>query len=347
MTGTLTQPELSGAEPAVLPPPEPVFNCPQCSHYLPPGTLACPECDFIVYSAHLKQIATAAMEQEGEQHWIEARDTWRQALAWLPEGTRQATAVVERIALLDARLRARDDWRAKWTRRLGPFAPAFFFLAKIKSFFFLLFKAKFLLSFVGFFAVYWALFGWKFGLGFTLSILVHESGHYVAARRRGLKVDLPVFIPGLGAYVKWYSQGIALEDLSSIALAGPFFGLMFTVACGGLALALHSPLFSALAHVAAWLNLINLIPILGLDGAQATYSLDRTQRILVLATALIFFGILREWSFLFVAAGMAWRCIFTRDVPDQPSTRTLVAFVLLLFALGVLMYVFPDTTRML
>lgn len=344
VTGILAQPELSGAEPTAIAAPEPIFNCPECSHYLPPGTLACPECDFIVYSAHLKQIATVAMQQESEQQWIQARDTWRQALAWLPEGTKQSIAVVERLGLLDARLRARDDWRARWTRRLGPLAPAFFFLAKIKTFFFFLMKAKFLLSFVGFFAVYWALFGWRFGLGFTLSILVHESGHYVAARRRGLKVDLPVFIPGLGAYVKWYSQGIALEDLSSIALAGPFFGLIFAVVCGVLAITLHSPLFSALAHVAAWLNLINLVPVFGLDGAQATYSLDRTQRILILATALIFFGVLREWSFLFLAAGMLWR-LFTHDIPEKPSTRTLVRFVLLLFTLGLLMYVFPDTTR--
>ena len=64
---------------------------------------------------------------------------------------------------------------------------------------FLLFKAKFLLSFLGFFAIYWALFGWKFGLGFTLAILIHEMGHYTAARMRGLKVDLAVFLPGLGA----------------------------------------------------------------------------------------------------------------------------------------------------
>ena len=174
-------------------------------------------------------------------------------------------------------------------------------------------------------------------------------GHYVAARRRGLKVDLPIFLPGLGAYVRWYSQGISLDDLASIALAGPFFGLLVALVSGGIARATGETattpgLWSALAHVSAWLNIVNLIPVFGLDGAQATYALDRTQRWLVLATTLIFFGWLQEWPFLFVAAGMAWR-IYQGGYADKPSTRTLIKYVLILFALGILMYVFPDPNR--
>ena len=164
----------------------------------------------------------------------------------------------------------------------------------------------------------------------------------------GLKVDLPVFLPGLGAYVRWYSMGVSLEDLSGIALAGPFFGLLVAIVCGGIARALgESPvtggLFSALAHVSAWLNLMNLIPVFGLDGAQATYALNRTQRWLVLATALIFFGWLQEWMFLLVALGMGWR-LWQGGYAEKPSTKTLVQFVLLLFALGLVVFVFPDTT---
>ena len=324
--------------------PQPIFNCPQCSHWLPAGTLACPDCETIIYSDHLRQIASAAMTEENASHWAPAREIWRQALVWLPAGTKQSEAVVQRIALLDARLRGADETRAKWSRRLGPFAPILFFLAKIKTFFFILLKAKFLLSFVGFFALYWALFGWKFGLGFSLSILIHELGHYVAARRRGLKVDLPVFLPGMGAYVRWFSEGTSLEDLSAIALAGPFFGLGVALVCGAISLATGSPLFAALAHVSAWLNLLNLIPVFGLDGAQATYALDRTQRWLVLATAVIFFGLLHELTYLGIALGMGWR-IYTGGYAEKPSTSTLVRMMLLLFVLGVVVYVFPDSTR--
>lgn len=328
--------------------PAEVFNCPGCSQWLPPGTLACPDCQTILYSDHLRDIAIAATTQEGASDWANARATWQTALPWLPPGTKQYDAVEQRILLIDARLNKVAASKANWTRRLGPFAPVVFFLAKLKTFFFFLMKAKFLLSFVGFFGVYWVFFGWKFGLGFALSILIHEMGHYIAARRRGLRVDLPVFLPGLGAYVRWYAMGISLEDLSGIALAGPFFGLLAAAVCAGLALTLHPgqtrDLFSALAHVSAWLNVLNLIPVLGLDGAQATYALDRTQRWLVTATALIFFGLLQEWTFLFVAVGMGWR-LWEGGFADKPSTRTMVGYVLLLFALGVVMYKFPDTTR--
>jgi Zn-dependent protease len=328
------------AAPQSLGTPEPIYSCPACSHYLPPGTLACPDCQAIIYHAHLRDIALKASAEESEKHWAEARDVWRQALDWLPADTKQAEAVNGKIAQLDARLQVESDWRAKWTKRLGPFAPVLFFLAKLKSLVFLLFKLKFLLSFIGFFGIYWILFGWQFGLGFTLSILVHEMGHYAAARRRGLKVDLPVFLPGLGAYVKWYSMGVSLETLSGIALAGPFFGLIFALACGGIAWYTGSPLFAALAHVSAWLNVINLIPVLGLDGAQATYALDQVQRWLVLATALIFFGLLREYTFCFVALGMGWR-LWQGGYAGKPSTKTLIHYVLLLFTLGMTMLKFP------
>src|SRR5713226_4847624 len=42
---------------------------------------------------------------------------------------------------------------------------------------------------------------WTFALGFTLMLLVHELGHVVEARRQGLKVSAPTFIPFFGAFV--------------------------------------------------------------------------------------------------------------------------------------------------
>ncbi len=328
--------------------PAPIFNCAECSHWLPPGSLACPECHAIVYSQYLRQIAAVAASQENAGQWAPARETWQKALEWLPVGTTQYGAVTQRIEFITGQINGQAANKAKWTRRLGPLAPVLFFLSKIKTGLFLLLKLKFLFSFLAFFAVYWALFGVWFGLGFTTSILVHEMGHFIAARRRGLRVDLPVFLPGLGAYVRWYSQGVSLDDLSSIALAGPFAGLLGAI---GFGIASYSTpaghwrdLFSALAHVSAWLNLINLIPILGLDGAQATYALSKLQRWLILATALIFVGWLHEWSYLFIAGGMGWR-LWQGGYPEESNTRTFVRYVLLLFVLGLVVYRFPDTTQ--
>ena len=320
--------------------PPPIYNCRVCSHYLTPGTLECPECGTLVYGPHVAQIAQTAQALEQESRWDEARATWTAALAWLPAGTAPAGDVLARVETIDARAKAAEDSKAKWTKRLGPLAPVVLLLAKLKGALFLLFKLKFLLGFFAFFGLYWALFGWRFGLGFTLSILVHEMGHYVAVRRRGLKADLPVFLPGLGAYVRWYNMGVPVEGLASIALAGPLFGLAAALLCLGLYKLTGGPVYLALAHTGAFINLLNLIPVLGLDGAQATYALSRLQRGLVLVSAVVLFALMQQYTFLFLAAGMTWR-MFTNDVPEKAGSRTMVYFLLLLFALGAFLRIVP------
>jgi Zn-dependent protease len=330
-------------------PPEVIHSCPSCSHWLPEGTLACPDCQALTYGVHLGQIAYSAQQLEQEGKWAEARDRWRSALMWLPAETSQAESVRQHIAQIDARLNADQDKKAKWTKRLGPFAPIALFLLKIKSALFLLLKLKFLLSFLAFFGIYWVLFGWQFAAGFIACLFIHEMGHYVAVRRRGLKADLPVFLPMMGAYVRWYSQGVSLEDLGAISLAGPIFGLGAAVFCYGLFVATHLPIFLVLVYVGAWINFLNLLPVLGLDGAQATFALSRLQRGLIAATCFVLFGLTitngvvfgdtatTQWIFLFVGLGMAWRC-FTKDEPEKPSTKTFLYFQTLVLVLGAIVY---------
>ena len=331
-------------QPVEFPPvPPAVYNCPQCSHYVQEGSLACPECGTLIYGQHVSGLAHVAEELEQEKRWEEARAAWGEALSWLPEGTTPAQAGEAKVLNIDAQARKKQDKTARWTKRLGPLAPILLFLGKLKGLLFLLFKMKFLFSFFAFFGLYWALFGWRFGLGFTLSILVHEMGHYWAVKRRGLKADLPVFMPGLGAYVRWYAMGIPLDGLAGIALAGPLFGLGAAVVCVGLFAWTHSQVYLALAHTGAFINLLNLIPVLGLDGAQATYALNKLQRGMLLVSAIVLFGLMKEGIFLFLAAGMAWR-MFTRDEPAEGSSRTMVYYLLLLFALGAFLFIVPPGT---
>jgi Zn-dependent protease len=331
-----------------MPAPREIFNCPQCSHYIQPGTLACPDCHAMVYSQYLQGMAQAAQTFEDQQRWPEARAAWQAMLGYLPAGTQQAVAVGQQIGKIDARFSAKAARKAAWTKRLGPLAPVLVFLGKIKLVIPFLLKFKFILSFVAFFGIYWGLFGWKFGLGFVVGILIHEMGHYVAAKRRGLSVDLPVFIPGMGAYVKWRSQGTTFEDLAAIALAGPFFGLLAALAFATAVFFVPAdlvPLFSALTHVTAWLNLLNLIPLFWLDGAMATYGLNRLQRGMLAATGVVFFAATgaHEWVFLLIAGGMAWQAF--QPAPETESGKTLMRFVGLFFLLGTLIWLFPDTGR--
>ncbi len=338
-------PPAEGAVPGQIPPPEPVYQCPNCQHWIPDGVLACPECATLVYSQYLNRMGAAAARAEQEGRLAEARQLWQDALRWLPEDASQAEQIRAHRNSLGGRLQAEDDRMAKWKKRLGPLFPVFVAAVKFKTALFLLFKMKFLLGFLGYFGIYWVLFGWKFALGFTLSILVHELGHYVAVKRRGLQADLPMFLPGLGAYVRWYSQGMKLGELAAIALAGPLWGLGAALACLGLYQWTKLPVFEALAYTGAWVNLLNLIPVMGLDGAQATYALNRLGRGLILASCVVLFALMQEGVFLFIGAGMTWR-MFTQDAPEENSNRTLFSFLGLLMALGAFLFFVHDPGRM-
>src|ERR1700722_2743228 len=102
--------------------PQEIHNCPNCSHWLTEGTLACPDCQTLTYGEHLSGLAAQAQQLEQQGQWKEARELWQQALQWLPADTRQAVSIQKHLAQIDSRLKAEDDQKAKWTKRLGAFA---------------------------------------------------------------------------------------------------------------------------------------------------------------------------------------------------------------------------------
>lgn len=118
---------------------------------------------------------------------------------------------------------------------------------------------------VGGYALIW---GWSFAVGFVLLILVHELGHYVEARRQGLRPSLPVFIPFLGAYVAIRDARIGPWPHALIAIAGPVAGGLGAAAVWAAGDITDSNLLRALAYTGFLLNLFNLIPIGILDGGQ-------------------------------------------------------------------------------
>ena len=132
------------------------------------------------------------------------------------------------------------DWRGLWRRITAPIVLLLGLIAKLGS------LAKFGAVFVAFggYALIW---GWQFGLGVVLLIFFHEMGHWLEAKREGLNPSWPVFIPFLGAYVK-YTRGNPWQT-SRVAIAGPILG--------GVA---------ALAYFGFVINLFNLLPVSILDG---------------------------------------------------------------------------------
>ena len=122
---------------------------------------------------------------------------------------------------------------------------------------------------VGGYALIW---GWKFGVGVVLLILVHELGHYIEARREGLDPQLPVFLPFLGAYVALRNMRFDPWVNARVSLAGPVTGGVGAFACLAVAESMDSDLLRALAYTGFLLNLINLAPIGILDGGHVLRS---------------------------------------------------------------------------
>ena len=121
---------------------------------------------------------------------------------------------------------------------------------------------------------YALMFGWQFAVGFVLLILVHEMGHYVAARSRGLSVGLPTFIPFVGAWVELKDMPHDAETEAFVGIAGPFVGTLGALACYYLARGADSPLLLALAYSGFFINLFNLIPLSPFDGGRITAAIS-------------------------------------------------------------------------
>ena len=111
-------------------------------------------------------------------------------------------------------------------------------------------------------------FGWWYAVGFVALIFVHEMGHYIAARRRGLDVGLPTFIPFVGAWIQLKDMPHNAETEAYVGMAGPLAGTLGALACYFLARSTDSHLLLALAYSGFFLNLFNLIPLSPFDGGR-------------------------------------------------------------------------------
>ena len=122
--------------------------------------------------------------------------------------------------------------------------------------------------------VYAVMFGWAYAAGFVGLLLVHEMGHYVAARRRGLNVGAPTFIPFVGAWVELKDLPHDAETEAYVGVAGPLVGTIGALVCFYLARITGSPLLLALAYSGFMLNLFNLIPLAPFDGGRITAAIS-------------------------------------------------------------------------
>src|ERR1700737_406058 len=123
--------------------------------------------------------------------------------------------------------------------------------------------------------VYTAMWGWKFAVGFVLLLLVHECGHLLVAKKFGLKVGAPVFIPFMGAFIALKEAPKNAWIEACVGIGGPMLGSLGALLCNSLGEIFNAPIFIALAWFGYFLNLFNLTPVGMLDGGRIVTALSR------------------------------------------------------------------------
>jgi Zn-dependent protease len=156
-------------------------------------------------------------------------------------------------------------WRSVLRRIWAPIAGLGALLVKYGAF---LFKAKFLFSIFVSAAVYVWIGGWWFGLGLIGLLFVHEMGHVIEAKRQGLPVSAPFFIPFMGAAIMMKQLPRDAWHEARNGIAGPILGSAGALAIWIAGLALDSRPLVALAFIGFLINLFNLIPVVPLDGGR-------------------------------------------------------------------------------
>jgi Zn-dependent protease len=327
-------------------------RCEECATEVAAGMLACPVCRRLVHGSRLKELtgeaaaAAAAGDVGGELV------AWRAALDLLPAQSRQYAAISEKVSALTQRVDAQaiPDAAAlprsgawKWVAGLGStglllWKFKFILVALLTKGKFLvlgLTKASTFFSMALAFGVYWTAWGMWFALGLVVSIYVHEMGHVAALRRYGIAATAPMFVPGLGAFIRLRQAPLTPREDARVGLAGPIWGLGAALAAWGVSRMGGGPMWAAIAHTGAWLNLFNLLPVWQLDGNRGFAALTAPHRWIVTAA----FG--TAWLvtgdgllvLLLLAAGVR---SLDRRAPDMPDRGALAQFVCLVFALAIL-----------
>src|SRR5688572_24181665 len=112
-------------------------------------------------------------------------------------------------------------------------------------------------------------------IGFVGITLIHEIGHAVAIRAKGLRAGFMVFIPFIGGAVTLKDQPRTVFDDAIIGLAGPFCGTIASLAVLQVYKWTSDPLYLWIAFLGFALNLVNMIPIGMLDGGRISAAISK------------------------------------------------------------------------
>jgi Zn-dependent protease len=343
--------------------------CRGCNTELPAAFLACPSCGALVYADELRVLAKEAEAAEARSDHARALAGWRQVLDRLPAPSAQYATVVSKVRALSALVPADAPREAsalpdassgekprsggKWAAGLGGIGVLLakfkwvilFALGKLKVLLLGLTQLKTVFSMVFAIGVYTLTLGWRFALGLVLTTYVHEMGHVVWLRRYGIDASAPMFVPGLGAFVRLNQYPATPAEDARIGLAGPIWGAGASVLTLVLGEFFQSPMLLAIARVSAWINLFNLLPIWQLDGARGFSALSRKQRGWVAGVSFALACLTLDGMLFVLAAVAAVRAANPTNAPEKGDTPVFATFVGLLAGLTLLVAQLPAMPR--
>jgi Zn-dependent protease len=143
-------------------------------------------------------------------------------------------------------------------------------------------------------------------LGVVLLIFVHEMGHVIASKQKGLPASAPIFIPLLGALINLKRNPRDAETEAYIAMGGPLLGTAGALVVFFIGWQLDSPLWIHIAWIGFFLNLINLLPIHPLDGGRIAVAVTRLLWLVGLVAGFVIIIYLSSFILLFIWALFAW-----------------------------------------
>lgn len=326
-------------------------RCESCGTDIAPSFLSCPVCQRLVHAERLKQLAADAERFREEGEIRPALQAWRDALELLPQSSRQFASVSAKISELTIELDKQPAEKkaagSGWMKGAAAAGGGIALLAwKMKALLLLLLtkgkllllglsKSSTLFSMLLSLGVYWAAWGWKFAAGLIAAMYVHEMGHVAMLRHYGIRATAPMFVPGLGAFVRMNQRLHDPRADARIGLAGPIWGLGASALCALISVVTGWASFAAMATVGAWLNLFNLLPVWQLDGSRGFQALSRGQRWVVTLVGAVMFAATREGLLLLLLILSAIRAV---GRGTGTSDRWILAqFVALIVALSMLM----------
>jgi Zn-dependent protease len=341
--------------------PDTRTTCAGCGTDVAATLLSCPVCHRLAHAETLKLLAARADGAAASGDLRDALVAWRSSLDLLPPDSRQYASIAQRVEALSNQVEAAgttaaprlpESGRWKWLAVLGPIGLLIWkfkflvvaILSKGKLLLLGLTKAGTLLSMFATVGVYWSLWGLWFAVGLVLSIYVHEMGHVAALRRYGIAANAPMFIPGLGALVRLKQRPIGPREDARVGLAGPVWGLGAALAALAIGLLGGGPMFLAIAHVGAWINLFNLTPVWQLDGSRAFASLTRSHRWLATGAIAIAYALTGDGIVLLVLLVAIWRSFASND-DVRSDSGALALFVAVTLALASVFRFTPEALR--